>query len=41
MLSATVITAPVAMAVAAQPMKMMGKSTIRAVPRSRMLALRA
>jgi hypothetical protein len=33
-----VITAVVATAVAAQPMKMMGTRTMRAVPRSRMLA---
>ena len=37
-LSATVMTAAVAMAVAAQPIKMKGTSTIRAVPRSRMVA---
>ena len=38
MLSATAMTAAVAMAVAAQPIKIMGTRTIRAVPRSRMVA---
>jgi hypothetical protein len=40
-LTATVMTAAVAIAVAAHPMKMTGNSTIRAVPRSRIVARRA